>query len=479
MWVVLLVCPALFFFGCLSEDGGSTGSTGDEDANTETDDSSAEGENNYPDPCSGACSDTDASFCVNSRSLCECDGGAWSTLNCTTYCTDMGGTHLGCGAGGNGEIACMCSGGGDEDEEEEQRVPFNDPGCRGWDFPVKTQYTRYVTDDGEPYWLYIAYSRESTPLDILQVTITPSSGGLDEAGTVVIEEADTKYETCANCVVLRKNCTVDSTTQALVCERFYMPRAGSKLNISNIDTAVGTDFIAQFDSMYLEEVTISQTATERVEDGESWCFDLFDIDSYVTEDGYVHMEKPENLPCDYPDGPYYFMGPEQGQSSPAPGTVPPMAWPGAYYNGEVVGFDLGSFRCEHPEVKTLFVAVMAGWCSACKSFMKEYLCNEGGYIDQLDGLSAEFLFVVGDMGSQGVQATDLYANQYIDYYHCEGGYRTADTDNSSGERVVWRNDMSDSIPFVAAIRLSDMKLIATQGEYILDFVGIAQSNLAD
>ena len=37
--------------------------------------------------------------------------------------------------------------------------------------------------------------------------------------------------------------------------------------------------------------------------------------------------------------------------------------------------------------------------------------------------------------------------------------------------------MSDGIPWVAAIRMSDMKLIATQGDYILDFVGIATANL--
>ena len=38
--------------------------------------------------------------------------------------------------------------------------------------------------------------------------------------------------------------------------------------------------------MYMEEVTITQTSTTRVENGESWCFDLFEIDSYITEDGY-------------------------------------------------------------------------------------------------------------------------------------------------------------------------------------------------
>ncbi len=88
---------------------------------------------------------------------------SWTSSSCTSYCSDMGAKHLGCGADKEGFTSCLCSGG---DEDVEQREPFSDPGCRGWDFYVKNQSTRYVTDDGDPYYLYMAFSSDTTPLDI-------------------------------------------------------------------------------------------------------------------------------------------------------------------------------------------------------------------------------------------------------------------------------------------------------------------------
>jgi len=328
-----------------------------------------------------------------------------------------------------------------------------------------------------PKWRYNGYSADSLTADVLHVFNNGQNGGVREAGQYDFLPADASMETCKFCVVLKKDCTQDANN-VVTCKNFMSMGFGEYV-IDSMELVAGNVFSGVLLKTVFQEVTIDENGkTEPVEDGEKLCMDRFRFgDSTDGGKGFVYMDRPLDAGCEYPEGPYFFLGPQQGKYDEEPGTVPPMSWPGAYINGQEVGFDLAKYRCENPNIKTLFIMLGAGWCPACSGFYGDMVCSANGILEQVHDLNAEVLFVVGDRNSPGVRADNEYANFYADKYSCDGGIRISDSDNSAGRRILYDNSMSTGIPWTAAIRMSDMKLMAVQPEkYYMDFIDIATEN---
>ncbi len=334
-----------------------------------------------------------------------------------------------------------------------------------------------LDDQDETLWSYKGYSQARYPMNVLRFEMWKGNGAPTEPGTYPIGEDETSYATCANCMVFEYNC--DYNDQGVrYCGRTYMPAQGGEIVISEISDVPGDMLSVTFNNVALQQVTIAQDMTTTpVENGDVWCLDTYTFSVMVKDPGYVHLDKPE-VDCGYPEPPYYFLGPEPGKTEPEPGTVPPLSWPGAYHYDEITGLDLAQYRCDHPETKTLFILVSAGWCPACQEFLMNQFCIEGGLEDRLVDLNADFIHVVGESSFPGIPTGNSFANDKINLYGCTEGYRLSDIDSNADERVIFDSVMFNAIPWAAAIRMSDMKLTHEQSsEYYLDLIQIAVQNM--
>ncbi len=221
------------------------------------------------------------------------------------------------------------------------------------------------------------------------MTITPSAGGFDEVGTLVFEEEDTKYETCSNCVVLRKNCSVNQLTGTLTlrtllhascgkqterCEYRYGDRPRFHRPIRFHVHGRSDHHSNKHDPRGERRKLVLRSVRHRFVHYRRWLrahgragttfLAIIPTDRTTSSDRWREKARPNLEP--------YLRCP-----GPEPTT---KVW-------RLVSISVNSVA-SIPSVKTLFVVVMAGWCSACKSYMNEYLCNEGGFIDQLKDLSA-------------------------------------------------------------------------------------------
>jgi hypothetical protein len=340
---------------------------------------------------------------------------------------------------------------------------------------VKDRTEILYEDSGDRVWIYNGTGDATTTFESLSIQVYESYNPPMVAGTYTIAAKDTSYETCARCILFSTECEKNLGTTS--CNKVLMPRAGSTYTVDTYGSGPGATFHVTLDNIELQEVEIDIDTYETtpVANGSTWCLNDVETSSVIVEPGYVDLPQPTG--CDYPAPPYFFLGPEPGQSTPEMGTVPPMAWPGAFFGGTEVGFDLAQYKCDHPEIKTLFIMVGAGWCSACKDFFETMVCNDGGLEEELHALNAEMLYVIIDNNTPGSPATNTFANTKMNSYGCEGGYRFSDTDNSAEFRVIGSSNMFAGIPWSAAIRMSDMKLTDEQPDTDwLDFVAIATAN---
>lgn len=349
---------------------------------------------------------------------------------------------------------------------------------------VRKEVSIMIYEDN-PNWLLRAQTQRSLPADTLTIQNYTTYGAPDSPGRFEFGEDEGSMADCTFCLLFQRDCEMNDKG-ALSCAKNYMPLPTGDYRLKKLGRSIGWEgkdvFSVSVDQMVLQEVTIDPDdfSTKPVQDGETICFDHLDLSARVQQ---IDMDPPEDLECEYPEGPYFFLGPEPNRSNPDPQTVPPMAWPGAYINGEQVGFDLAKYRCEHPEIKTLFVMLGAGWCPACRDFFTGSICpaaNSANMMAEIHSRNADVLFVVGDTNTPGDPADNAFAENYMNKYFCTGGIRISDTDNSGGSRIIWRNTMYEGIPWSAAIRMSDMKLVYSQSSSsYLDYIRIAEENMTD
>ncbi len=475
--------------GCNESDGSSS------DGDTEDGDSS-DGDGDEP-ACEGSCADaTTGGYCMGSN-LCACEFGEWKVKNCNMACMALGVQAVGCGMTSTGNFDCLCDASDGDDPDGDDPDGDNSDGddpdgddpdgdddnpCDKEGFVTRSQRAEVEVDDETDLatWTYTVYNKSAYPVDVLTVVIKGDKGGPQSPTTFTIAEADTSMATCSTCITVQQACNIGSSG-TLTCARSFMPIAGATVSFTELGKALKEPFGGSFTDLNLQEVTIktSNGYTTPVEDGWQWCLGDKTFLDAITEPGYVDMEKPTDTTCDYPDGPYHFMGPSPGQSNPEPGVVPPMEWPSAYYKGQDVGLDLAQYRCDHPEIKTLFVFVGAGWCPACRDLFRQRVCNDGGLEEELIARQSQLLYVIGQ-DAAGRDSDAEYADGLMDGYGCEKGIRISDHDNTAGFPVIFYSEMFSGIPWVSAIRMSDMKLIQELGDNPLppfDYIGIAEDNM--
>ncbi len=486
LFLSLLILTLLFAFqtGC-----SDSGDNADEDGDHSTDgDEPADGDapENTTESCEGSCSLSAPAFCVGD-SVCNCIAPFWMASDCDDVCAQSGKVSDGCGLVSSMPMqkGCLCKdsdgdvdgdvdGDADGDMDEEQIV-----GCAEFGFTPQAQIAELSGPGPKLYWKYTGYSKTSFPLNMLVLENFANNGGPTEPGTYTIGENETSYQTCGLCLRLRKSCNYNNAGE-LVCGSTYMPKPGGTITIEALGDWSGEDFTVKLENVEMQQVVIGDdgvtTAIEEIT--ALHCFEQHSIDAELYVDGYTELDPPDDLTCDYPPAPYYFLGPEGTNTHPEACTVPPMGWPSAYLNDQEVGFNLARFKCEHPEINTLFVLISAGWCPACTQFYRDTFCVAGGIHDHLKELNAEVLWVV-TQDANGDPTTSDYANQRVNFYGCEGGYRISDNDNTAGRPVIADSWMFDAFPWSAAIRMSDMKLIKEQGRsFYLLYEIIAQQNNA-
>ena len=165
-------------------------------------------------------------------------------------------------------------------------------------------------------------------------------------------------------------------------------------------------------------------------------------------------DDPPDGPCEYPRGPYSFR---EGS------TVAPMSWssavPGAADSGTA---DFEDWHCD-PEVHSIFVEVVATWCTACPTRMSEIARSRDHWVRN----GVRWLFIVSDASSASM------ASDYVDRYGIDFGFRTNDRDNSEGSGTIADSSIFSSIPWTGIIRASDMNFYRAEGYSWIDLESVA------
>jgi len=235
-------------------------------------------------------------------------------------------------------------------------------------------------------------SSDVAPADVLQVEIYTFDDyqGATDIGTYSL--AGSRYEDCANCVVVRQNCTTSS------CEKKFLVDEGD-LVISQWDHAGGV-FRGKLVGAKAHEVTIdSETfVSTLVPGGETWCLDGVEFEAPIA-----------SLPV---------------SDRTQPGCV-------ASGTGNILGDNIANFQlsdcngrrvklhatCNDPEQKALWVIGTTGWCTACHAFFVDYVSKHGGYLSRAKvgevtkGL--DMLVVLGE-DNTGSKPSQAYCKAYAD-----------------------------------------------------------------
>lgn len=131
--------------------------------------------------------------------------------------------------------------------------------------------------DGESgFALFQALSGESEPIDALNIELYTSGqyeGAAIGPGTYSLD--GTKYETCANCVLIRAECTEEKG-----CAKTFLADEGDL--VIDVWDHQGGRFKGSLQGLKLHEVKISSTyVSTLVAGGETWCLDSFPFDAEI------------------------------------------------------------------------------------------------------------------------------------------------------------------------------------------------------
>jgi hypothetical protein len=143
-----------------------------------------------------------------------------------------------------------------------------------------------------------------------------------------------------------------------------------------------------------------------------------------------------------------------------------MRWSAAVAGRDETGAaDLEDLYCD-PAVHSVFVVIVATWCTACPERMSQI----AGLRDTWERYGARFIFLVSDASTASV------ASSYVDRYGITFGFRTNDADNSSGSGAITGSSIYSAVPWTGVIRTSDMVFVTNESEsYYIDLEAEAAS----
>ena len=175
-------------------------------------------------------------------------------------------------------------------------------------FASSQKWALYSLDQrSKDVWYYHAYKDTEYPTDKVEVSIWEHYNAPTTPGEYSINQSDMTYEDCGFCVRIGLNCELDPSTQADVCQRWFMPIMSGSYNINSLGKEEGSSFELRLIDTELQEVYIESTdssiSTTPVADGENWFFKEYIISEQIT--------MPSNNLDDgsyYDDGGYYDDG---------------------------------------------------------------------------------------------------------------------------------------------------------------------------
>lgn len=141
--------------------------------------------------------------------------------------------------------------------------------------------------------------------------------------------------------------------------------------------------------------------------------------------------------------------------------MPPLNWSDAYIDDdEMIDINLYQFYCEMDEYDSMIIHVLAGWCSACASYIP--MVHE--MIPELEANGALVIFLETQTTSYAL-ATNQYAHETISrLVGPTGGARVGDRDTLPDPGIFNNSPDITAYPDAFVIRRSDMQIIATQGD---------------
>ncbi len=174
-----------------------------------------------------------------------------------------------------------------------------------------------------------------------------------------------------------------------------------------------------------------------------------------------------NVACVYPGSASGTIGiPGSTATSPwsGGGIFPNLTWPAARNaDGTTFEFSTADIYCGRvaPETKVLFFVIGAGWCPNCPAYVR----RTNTMMAQIEEAGGKVVYV--EMQDTNYDPTDsTNAHNYINRLLGPGapGIRVGDTDISRPANLPFnRSGRIEAVPFVIAVRVSDMQYIADSG----------------
>ena len=294
----------------------------------------------------------------------------------------------------------------------------------------------------EEYGLQIrAVTSEMAPIDNLIIRLySGRATAPTETGTVVMDGVN--YKDCGICPLIMSDCTVRGA-----CTKVFYASQG-EIDITSLED---NRFTATLRNLVFDHVTVSDSLSIPVEDGDQWCLNDFTID--------------EPYEGTIPHGGGDGGGGGGGGTRPAQCDNPGLACVGETVNdfaltncgtGEQVAM-ADHFAGE----KAGWFVLTAGWCGACSGWMPEVAAMLNN--PQLDGLKAAV--IVGESPDHA-PATQRYCQQYAERYGLPLDSVFLDHSNGRAYATIFENmwpyvgpDGRFGLPFNALINAETFEYI--------------------
>ncbi len=238
--------------------------------------------------------------------------------------------------------------------------------------------------------LVALYSDDKEPVDVVQIEIYTAGEYTGATGVGTYSLADSNYQTCSNCVVLRTECSGSA------CDKRFLVDEGD-LVISQWD-ATGGLFKAKLVGAKAHEVTIDPDSflSTRVTGGETWCLDGLEFEAPIEALPVSDRTQPECV--------------SEGTGNVLHDNIANIRLSDC--NGRQVSLHK---TCGDPDQKALWLIGTTGWCSVCHEFLTNFVANHGGSVsrkivgEQTPGL--DLLIILGE-DSSGAKPTQAYCKAY-------------------------------------------------------------------
>ncbi len=164
--------------------------------------------------------------------------------------------------GGHGqwrESYCRCNQGYTWTEDRKSCMPIaQSPEVEPWSpegfsfMPMDLMGTSSELDGGAQLWRVTGSDDDAGATLLIEIRQPPETS--ITPGVVAFDDAQTSYETCSVCVVLRTDC--EFIGNEWLCRHTFMPQAQGELSLDAIEASVGSRLAGELSDLMFQEVNI-------------------------------------------------------------------------------------------------------------------------------------------------------------------------------------------------------------------------------